>query len=118
MLSEAKEEGIQITIRKYGIYPGTYYSWKKKLITEGEASLADQVTRRKNRHRLEQLEDEVSLLKQLLAEKDIKQVWLEGQGRYAYIPTVIDVFNRFVLHRAVGLQMKQADVKVGLVKRH
>lgn len=72
VLSEAKKEGVQITIRKYGIYPGTYYSWKKKLIVEGEAGLSDQVTRRKNRQRLEQLEDEVSLLKQLLAEKDME----------------------------------------------
>jgi len=46
-----------------------------------------------------------------LLEQDIKQVWLEGQGRYAYILTIIVVFSRFVLHRAVGLQMKQADVK-------
>jgi putative transposase len=72
VLSEAKKEGVQITIRKYGIYPGTYYSWKKKLIVEGEAGLSDQATRRKNRQRLEQLEDEVSLLKQLLAEKDME----------------------------------------------
>ena len=72
VLAEAKEEGVQLTIRKYGIYPGTYYSWRKKLLVEGEVGLADQATRRKNRQRLEQLEDEVSLLKQLLAEKEME----------------------------------------------
>ena len=46
-----------------------------------------------------------------LLEQDIKQVWLEGEGRYAYVLTIIDVFSRFVLHWSVGLQMKQAEVK-------
>lgn len=72
VLAEAKESGVQLTIRKYGIYPGTYYSWRKKLLVEGEVGLSDQATRRKNRQRLEQLEDEVSLLKQLLAEKEME----------------------------------------------
>lgn len=46
-----------------------------------------------------------------LLEQDIKQVWVEGQGRNAYILTIIDVFTRFVLYRSEGFQMKQADVK-------
>lgn len=46
-----------------------------------------------------------------LLEQDIKQIWVEGQGRYAYVLTIIDVFTRFVLHYSVGFQMKQADVK-------
>ena len=46
-----------------------------------------------------------------LLEQDIKQVWIEGRGRYAYVLTIIDVFSRFALHRSVGMQMKQADVK-------
>lgn len=46
-----------------------------------------------------------------LLEQDIKQVWMEGDGRYAYILTIIDVFTRFVLHYSVGFQMKQEDVK-------
>lgn len=47
-----------------------------------------------------------------LLEQDIKQVWIVGMGRYAYVLTIIDVFTRFVLHRSVGFQMKQADVKI------
>jgi len=72
VLEEAKKEGVQVTIRKHGIYPGTYYSWKKKLLVEGADSLSDQMARKKTRQRLAQLEDEVSLLKQLLAEKEME----------------------------------------------
>ena len=72
VLEEAKKEGVQVTIRKYGIYPGTYYSWRKKLLVDGESGLSDAASRRKTRQRLEQLEDEVSLLKQLLAEKEME----------------------------------------------
>lgn len=46
-----------------------------------------------------------------LLEQDIKQVWMEGKGGYAYILTVIDVFTRHVLHWRVGFQMKQKDVR-------
>jgi len=72
VLEEAKKEGVQVTIRKYGIYPGTYYSWKKKLLVEGEEGLNDQAIRRETRQRVAQLEDEVGLLKQLLAERDME----------------------------------------------
>jgi len=72
VLEEAKKEGVQVTLRKYGLYPGTYYSWKKKLIVDGEEGLSGQATRKRTRQRLAQLEDEVSLLKQLLAEKEME----------------------------------------------
>lgn len=72
ILEEAKKEGVQVTMRKHGIYPGTYYSWKKKLAVDGEGGLSDQLTRKKTHQRLAQLEDEVSLLKQLLAEKEME----------------------------------------------
>jgi putative transposase len=72
VIEEAKKEGVQVTLRKHGLYPATYYSWKKKLLVEGEGGLSDQETRKKTRQRLAQLEDEVSLLKQLLAEKEME----------------------------------------------
>ena len=72
LVEEAKKEGVQVTLRKYGLYPGTYYSWKKKLIVEGEEGLSGQATRKRTCQRLAQLEDEVSLLKQLLAEKEME----------------------------------------------
>ena len=72
LLEEAKKEGVQVTLRKYGLYPATYYSWKKKLLVDGTDGLSDHITRKKTRQRLAQLEDEVSLLKQLLAEKEME----------------------------------------------
>lgn len=44
-------------------------------------------------------------------EMDIKYVWLYEKRRYAFVLTVIDTFTRYVLHWAVGLQMKTAQVK-------
>ena len=72
ILSEAKKEGVQITIRKYGIYPSTFYSWRKKLSVSGEEALADTAQRRKKDQYIRKLEDEVDLLKRLLAERDLE----------------------------------------------
>ena len=44
-------------------------------------------------------------------EMDIKQVWIAGQRRYAYILTIIDTFTRVVLHWTVGFQMRRAQIK-------
>ena len=72
ILQEAESEGVQITLRKYGVYNSTYYSWRKKYRLEGEAGIADTAQRRQHRQRIEQLEDENSLLKQLLAERELQ----------------------------------------------
>lgn len=42
---------------------------------------------------------------------DIKQVWVEQHGRYAYILTILDTFTRASLYFRVGYQMRQAQVK-------
>ena len=72
ILEEAKKEGVQVTIRKYGVYPATYYSWRKKYLIEGKEGLTDSSGKRKDKLYIRKLEDEVSLLKQLLAEKEIE----------------------------------------------
>lgn len=72
ILKEAKTEGVQVTIRKYGVCPATYYSWRKKYLVEGEAGIEDTASRRKDRNYIRKLEDEVGLLKQLLAERDLE----------------------------------------------
>lgn len=72
ILKEAKEKGVEVTIRKYGIYPSTYYSWRKKYLVEGETGLDDTASKRKDKNYIRQLEDETALLKQLLAEKDLE----------------------------------------------
>jgi transposase-like protein len=30
ILKEAAEKGVEVTIRLYGIYPSTFYTWRKK----------------------------------------------------------------------------------------
>ncbi|KKM89304.1 hypothetical protein LCGC14_1250000 [marine sediment metagenome] len=33
LLKEASEHGVTATLEKHGIYPATFYSWKKKYDT-------------------------------------------------------------------------------------
>ena len=35
-LKEVEQNGVKITLEKHGIYPATYYSWKKKFEQMGE----------------------------------------------------------------------------------
>jgi len=72
IIAEAKSQGVAVTLEKYGIYPSTYYSWRKKLLVDGEAGLFDKEKRRSYKRRIEELEDKVSLLQQLLAEKELE----------------------------------------------
>jgi putative transposase len=72
ILKEAEQNGVELTIRKHGIYPSTYYSWRKKYQLEGESGFTDSARRKKDRQYIRQLEDELSLLKQLLAERDVE----------------------------------------------
>lgn len=72
VLKEAKEKGVELTLRKYGVYPSTYYSWRKKYLVEGEAGVDDTASKRKDRNYIRQMEDELALYKQLLAERDLE----------------------------------------------
>ena len=76
IIAEAKSNGVSETLEKYGIYPATYYSWKKKLLIDGEEGLipsqARDEKRRLYKNRIAELEDQVSLYKQLLAEKELE----------------------------------------------
>lgn len=72
LIAEVEKEGVQVTLRKHGVYPATYYSWRKKLQVEGEAGLSDKASRRKDKEYIRELEDNVCLLKQLLAERELE----------------------------------------------
>ena len=72
ILSEAKKEGVQLTIRKHKLYPATFYSWRRKYAVDGEDGLSDTASKRKDKQRIAALEDQVSLLKELLAERDME----------------------------------------------
>lgn len=71
ILEEAKKIGVQPTLDKYGIYPATYYSWKKKFETMGETGFRHGMTPGHLKE-IRRLEKENGLLKKLLAEKEIE----------------------------------------------
>ncbi|EIM76376.1 transposase IS3 family, ORF_A [Nitritalea halalkaliphila LW7] len=71
VLEEAKSNGVQATLDKYGVYPATYYSWKKKYETMGEKGFRHGMTPAHLKE-IKRLEKENELLKKLLAEKEIE----------------------------------------------
>lgn len=71
ILEEAKKNGVQPTLDKHGVYPATYYSWKKKLESMGEVGFQHGMTPAHPKG-IRRLEKENELLKKLLAEKDIE----------------------------------------------
>ncbi len=72
ILKEAQENGKEVTLRKYKVYPSTYYTWKKRYTLEGASAFEDAARKKKNQQYICRLEDENALLKQLLAEKELE----------------------------------------------
>ena len=70
IIEECKSNGVINTCSKYGIYPGSYYYWKKQLLLNGDTGL-DGSKRKKDKSRLKTLEKEVETLKLLLAEEKL-----------------------------------------------
>lgn len=70
ILKEASEQGVKITIEKHGIYPATYYSWRKKFKEMGEIGLAHGMNQ-DHFKRIRELEKENQQLKELVAEKEL-----------------------------------------------
>ena len=71
VLKEAEQKGVKSTLEKHGIYPATYYSWKNKYEEMGELGFRHGMTPAHIKE-IKSLEKENSLLKQLLAEKEIE----------------------------------------------
>tara|TARA_R110002111_G_C5869168_1_gene361316 strand:+ start:371 stop:682 length:312 start_codon:yes stop_codon:yes gene_type:complete len=71
ILEEAKKNGVQPTLDKFGIFPATYYSWKKKFETMVETGFRHGMTPGHLKE-IRRLEKENELLKKLLAEKEIE----------------------------------------------
>jgi putative transposase len=71
VLKEAEEKGVKSTLEKHGIYPATYYSWKSKYEEMGELGFRHGMTPAHIKE-IKRLEKENTLLKQLLAEKEIE----------------------------------------------
>lgn len=71
ILKEAESNGVQVTLDKYGVYPATFYSWKKKYEDMGEEGFRHGMTP-EHLKEIRRLEKENDLLKKLLAEKEIE----------------------------------------------
>ena len=71
IMKEASIHGVRETLDKYGVYPATYYSWKRKFEEMGEEGFAHGMTKERL-NKIKELEQEVDLLKQLLAEKEVE----------------------------------------------
>ena len=71
ILKEVEQNGIKITLEKHGIYPASYYSWKKKYDEMGEAGFRHGMTLGHIKE-IKRLEKENELLKKLLAEKEVE----------------------------------------------
>ena len=71
IISECQSNGVRITCSKYGIYPGSYYYWKRQLLMNGQDGL-DHGNRKKDKSRIKTLEKEVETLKLLLAEEKLQ----------------------------------------------
>ena len=71
IIEESKKKGVKVTLEKYGLYPATFYYWKKKLIVYGEAGL-DHKRMKDAQKIISSLEKENEQLKLLLAEKELE----------------------------------------------
>jgi len=71
ILEEASTLGVQATLDKHGLYPTTYYSWKKKFETMGEMGFRHGMTPEHIKE-IKRLEKENEQLKLLLAEKELE----------------------------------------------
>lgn len=71
ILKEATAHGVTTTLEKYGIYPATFYDWRKKYETMGEAGFRHGMTPDQLKE-IKRLEKENKTLKELLAEKDLE----------------------------------------------
>jgi len=89
---------------------GWYVNHKKVYRLEREHGLLGKARKKKGRTfvKFRRVTPEEPLR---ILEMDIKYCWIEGRKSYAYILTVIDTFTRYVLHWAVGYQMRKEQVK-------
>ncbi|WMJ71954.1 transposase [Cytophagaceae bacterium ABcell3] len=71
ILKEAESNGVQVTLDKYGVYPATYYNWKKKFESMGDAGFRHGMTP-EHLKEIRRLEKENDYLKKIIAEKELE----------------------------------------------
>jgi putative transposase len=84
VIAEAKQNGVEVTIRKFGIYPSTYYDWLDKVKSGGTAGLDRAKKTSKDREYIEQLESENVTLKRLLGERELENALKDELLKKAY----------------------------------
>lgn len=71
ILQESKVNGVKVTLEKYGVYPATFYSWRKKYDQMGEEGFRHGITPAQLRE-IRRLEKENAMLKEIIAEKELE----------------------------------------------
>lgn len=71
ILEESKVNGVKATLEKHGIYPATFYSWRKKFETMGEEGFRHGITPEQIKE-IRRLEKENNLLRQIIADKELE----------------------------------------------
>lgn len=71
ILEEAGKLGVKATLAKYGLYPATFYYWKRQYLANGEGGL---IHKKHNEalDTIQKLETENARLKLLLAEIELE----------------------------------------------
>jgi len=70
IIRSSEDIGVVETCRKYGVSTGSFYSWKKRFDSQGEAGL--KVTYETKSKDLKKMEDENRVLRKLLGDKEIE----------------------------------------------
>lgn len=71
ILAEAKEQGVNVTLAKYDVYPATFYYWRNKF-KEGNEGGTNKEVIKDQRAELKRLKKENEQLKILLAEQALE----------------------------------------------
>lgn len=71
ILKESETLGPKLTMEKYGLYPNTFYYWKRKFKSVGPEGLEHGITKERLA-RIKKLEKENQKLKELLAEEKLE----------------------------------------------
>ena len=71
ILKQAEEQGVTATLEEHGIYPATYYSWKRKYQQMGRQGFEHGMTP-KHLKRIRELEKENKHLKELLIKRELE----------------------------------------------
>ena len=119
IIEEAGKNGVKVTLQKYGLYPATYYYWKKKLLIYGEEGLNHR-RMKSQRAEIKRLEKENESLKILLAEKELesklKDELLKKKPVYRQVVSRVEKEALVRNYMAAGLKRDQCLRITGLTK--